>query len=296
MEDEPKSESDSNNGVYYFDIRWTLPPKPLTGYDYDGIAKSFRMFLSAITADRYIFQFECNNPLTGVNTHIQCSAHLKVKNRQSTVLNALITHTATKQPGPCYHVAVCSTNGRDALAKYTMKPNSRINGPYADHPIYMGQDLPNIHDLKPWQARIFEEAGKEDIEKRTINWVFDQGGNTGKTTICKYLQYHHQIPTINFATARHMMDVIAANRYKPMYCFDLTRTKPAEVKMDDLYSVLEQIKNGQLTKTMNKPEQWMQMPARVWVFSNYKPDLAKLSTDRFKIWEIAEGELTAITD
>lgn len=280
------------NGVFVFDIRWTLPPRPAGGYNYGDYVTQFKEWLTDIASDHYIFQFECRNPETGVNTHIQCYAHTTVKDRPNTVRRKLIEFVNTYQPEPCFHVAHCSTAGQAALKKYAMKHDTRVDGPYADHYIYDGQDLPNINQLHPWQSHIYSE-GKlpPSKENREINWVFDDAGNSGKTAICKLMAFRLDVPCITFATSRHMMDVISANRFKAMYTFDLTRTKPAEVKMDDLYSVLEQLKNGHLTKTMGGSQQWMQMPARVWVFSNYQPDLSKLSSDRFVVWKISAGQM-----
>lgn len=285
----PKKDS----GIYYFDIRYTLPPRPVSGYSYEDISHDFKEFLLKQEGDKFIFQFECNTPLTGVNTHIQCYLHCKVKQLASTLLNKLKAWDPHPgRPGAMYHVAPASDNGKAALSKYAMKANSRVAGPYADHYVYMGQDLVQSHELYEWQNILVQQAklppGKEN---RVINWLYDEKGCSGKSMIAKYLDYHHDVPTIQFASSRHMMDIISANRYKSMYVFDLTRTKAAEVKMDDLYSVVEQLKNGTLQKTMNKPEKWHQMPARVWVFSNYPPDQKKLSNDRWCIWTISANKL-----
>lgn len=275
------------NGVFYFDIRYTLP----TGTPdvaCSGHSDTFKDFLRKQGADKYIFQYERPNSTPGVNLHIQCYAHLKVKQRAQSLLSKL-KELYPGQPDPCYHCRPASTAGRVALSDYTSKPESRVAGPYADHYLYRGQDLPPYGALYLWQQALVTQARlPPTTDNRTIRWLVDEKGNSGKSTICKWLAYHADTPTIQFAAAWNMMEVISANRHKRMYVFDLTRTKPADVKMDDLYSILEQLKNGTMQKTKGKVESWLQMPASVWVMSNYKPDTTKLSKDRWDILTIAD--------
>lgn len=288
MEAEVKASKES--GLFHFDVRYTLPVYAVgTQPDYAVEVALFKEFLAAVDADKYMFQFE--RPTAG-NLHIQAFIHVDVRRRTSTVLNRLMeTYHERQQPAPMFHVAPCSASGKTALAKYVMKPETRVDGPYADHFIYMGQDLPPTAELYPYQLELVLEATKPPSkENRSINWLSDTQGNMGKSTICKYLRHYHQVPTIQFASAWNMMEVISANRHRPMYVFDLTRTKPVDVKMDDLYSIMEQLKTGNLQKTKGKVESWLQMPARVWVFSNYMPDTSKLTGDRWLIWNISEDK------
>ena len=74
-----------------------------------------------------------------------------------------------------------------------------------------------------------------------------------------------------------------------MFLFDVAKGATFE---DVNYDVLEKIKNGRIVADKyNTAELKFQTPNTVIVFSNNKPDIGKLSIDRWKIFKIKGEDL-----
>lgn len=174
----------------------------------------------------------------------------------------------------------CSTAGKDALADYCMKKDSRVAGPWADKPIYMGQDLPAV--LRSWQSDLREEI-KGAPDNRKIIWYTDLKGSTGKSTLSKYLYFHDKVLTMTFADAKDLLNLVYKMQGLPCYIFDLSRTKGAKTSMSDIYQALESIKNGYFINAKYETGVACYAIPHVVVFSNAAPDLSKLSFDRWDI-------------
>lgn len=179
----------------------------------------------------------------------------------------------------------CSTAGKQALQRYCMKSDTRVLGPWADHAIYMGQDL--ITNLRPWQVQLKEELLSPDAHARKIIWIYDKAGGLGKSSFAKYMGYHHDIPKLTFADARSLLYLVAKFANKPAYMFDLSRTKPASVSMSEIYQALEDVKNGHFVSSKYESEIVIMQTPNIVVFSNSLPDFKALSADKWDVREIS---------
>lgn len=96
------------------------------------------------------------------------------------------------------------------------------------------------------------------------------------------------VTSIPFGTATQMRTVVIKRGRKKLYFFDIPRTRGKQDFMEDVYSVIEQVKNGNVQSSMyGDPDMRLLMhPPMVWVFSNALPDLSSLSQDRWRLWQV----------
>lgn len=175
--------------------------------------------------------------------------------------------------------------GRETLKKYSMKTESRVLGPWSDRKIYQGEDLPT--SLWDWQQDVKDRCSTV-ADDRTINYIIDKKGKTGKSKFCKYMGYHHAALTLPWGRTGDILNLVTKLGGKEMYFFDLSRSKPQDWAKDDIAAAMEQIKNGYIVNLKYETGVFYMTPPHVWCFSNNTPNLSSMSADRWKIWEITD--------
>ena len=127
-------------------------------------------------------------------------------------------------------------------------------------------------------------------------WVIGKKGDEGKSWFQEFLEskfgWHRVICSMdinmrkgNICQVLRKRSLISTN----MFLFDVAKGATFE---DVNYDVLEKIKNGRIVADKyNTAELKFQTPNIVIVFSNDKPDIGKLSIDRWKIFKIKGEDL-----
>jgi len=232
-------------------------------------------------AKKFIYQYE-KCPTTGA-IHLQGYVNLK-KRSFGTGKKLASTLSALGMPGVT--CAAASNAGKEALQGYCMKEETRVAGPFADHPIYRGQDLNCMQKPRPWQQSVIDVIATPP-DDRTIHWICDLGGNVGKTKLLKYLCYKKLAKRVPLGNATQIKTNVFAQGAHRCYCVDLPRTTGNQESMKDLISALEEIKNGWVSSAMyGKYQELMMAPPHVFVISNEMPPLVMMSMDRWKIFSI----------
>lgn len=233
-----------------------------------------------LLCSKFVYQFERGEKKQKDHWQIFCRTKAKLRPAQfAKKLN--VAHILA----PC--VAICSTNGREALANYCMKKDTRLSGPWADKPIYLGGDLPTT--LRPWQQEL-SDLLDGPIDSRRLHWYYDPYGGAGKSTFAKYMYFHKKIITLTFGTADNLLNLVYKMQGLRTYMFDLSRTKGKKSSMSDIYQALESVKNGYFANTKYETGLACFERPHVIVFSNYPPDLKALSPGRWIIHNIGEIE------
>lgn len=139
--------------------------------------------------------------------------------------------------------------------------------------------------LYPYQIEIAELMNKEPDDRKII-WYFDPIGCKGKTTIAKHLciKYPKQVlylsgkaNDIKYGVA----NFVKTNKLK-MVVFDFTRSMEEYVS----YEALEAIKNGIFYNGKYESEMVVYDIPHVVVLANFRPDLTKLSADRWDLHDV----------
>lgn len=142
---------------------------------------------------------------------------------------------------------------------------------------YTGEDL--IKELRPWQQEIAELI-KTKPDNRKVYWYWEPEGNMGKSSLGKYLAFHN--PNVCLSTATKSADILTCvDPIYDTYIFDFPRCLGEFLP----FTAIEQLKNGFITdsKLKKKARTLMFDPPHVIIFSNYEPDLEKLSADRWVV-------------
>jgi len=268
--------SDPKSSVWIFSITW------FTDLASQSVAhKAFEQL-----AKRFVYQFE-KCPTTGA-IHLQGYVNLRKKSyytgkKLGATLSALGLKGVTCKPA--------SNAGKVALQSYCMKDETRVAGPFADHPIYLGQDLNCMSNPRPWQKSVMDIIEKEP-DDRTIHWICDLGGNVGKSKLLKYLCYKKKAKRVPLGNATQIKTNVFAQGAHRCYVVDLPRTTGNQESMKDLISALEEIKNGWVSSAMyGKYQELMMQPPHVFVISNEYPPVAMMSLDRWKLYSINTKQL-----
>lgn len=217
--------------------------------------------------------------------HYQGEVQLKVKKRKTWLLKrcgVVDKKWVTLSP---------SSKGGGAFA-YCLKKESRVAGPWGDKPIYMGQDLLKVP--RPWQQEIISAIAK-DPDSRTINWVWEADGNVGKSALAKYLAWNKMAIRIPPGNATQIKTYTIAVGSSRCYLVDFPRTDGKEERDTDMFSAVEDVKNGWIVSAMyGKVQELFMEPPHVWCFANRKPNRKLVSRDRWVEWTIEDGHLKKI--
>lgn len=150
------------------------------------------------------------------------------------------------------------------------------------------EDEYNEFMQKKYSAPIWRQFQKEILEiidtppdDRTIYWYWDEKGNSGKSFLCKYIEWKY--PTI-IANGKQ------SDIYNGIKCFlEEKKTYPKVILIDCprcnseyiSYTALEKIKDGLFYSGKYEGGIIRLLPCHVFVFANCEPDYSKFSQDRY---------------
>lgn len=134
---------------------------------------------------------------------------------------------------------------------------------------------------RPWQAALIDRLA-EPADDRTINWMYDPQGASGKTTLAKFLMTNHGASYLSGKAA----DMFHAYDMEPIIIIDIPRAD----NMDYLnYGAIEKLKDGVIfSGKYNSCSKLRTFAAHVVVFSNHEPDPAKWTADRVNLVRLSE--------
>lgn len=263
--------------VYVLSWRWTKTVD-MDDDDFRDVSPLKAMLTERAT--NWCFQLESTKREDGTdNLHYQ--GYMKVKERQRPKALASILNDEFRG----IDMQACSSAGRDALARYCMKADTRVAGPWADREVYMGDDLPT--KLLRWQESIRVTITRP-VHPRKIYWVHDPEGASGKSIFAKYMAFHHGVVKLTFGDPASLLYAVSSRAPARAYFFDLSRSKGQGSSMNDIYQAIEAIKDGHYTSTKYESKDVLMSRPHVFVFSNHLPELTALSQDRWKVIRIRE--------
>lgn len=171
---------------------------------------------------------------------------------------------------------------------YVSKDFTRIGGPWKYDDVYIPRQYRDIK-LWPWQQHVLDSADVWDT--RTINFIHDEPGNSGKSTLVGYgacRKLLRAVPVMD--SYKDLMRFVYDVPSSKMYIIDVPK---AMTRSDahGFWSAIESIKNGYCyDDRYHFKEKWFDSPT-VWVFGNFLPDKSLLSRDRWAMWEMTPSGL-----
>lgn len=213
------------------------------------------------------------------NYHIQGYGHKKKKTRASTQFKIL----SEKYPGYSIYCEPAKTLETQALKEYCMKPKSRVLGPVMDAELYCGEDLIKEKDFVTMQKTVYR-LYKSPPTARPAIWFYCPHGASGKSAIAKFMTYHHGVPLFTYAKAWDLLKIASEMPNRKMYMLNLSKSKPSDVGMNELYSAIESIKDGHFMSTKGTNVKTVIMkPCHFVVFANQLPNMEAMAQKRFRV-------------
>lgn len=143
---------------------------------------------------------------------------------------------------------------------------------------------------RPFQLLILKEL--ENIaDKRKIKWVFDEEGNSGKSFLARYLMLKEDV---YYITGGKQQDILYGYENQSVIIYDLARTYADN--LEHIYTTIENFKNGMYLSTKYESKQRYFKVPHIIVMANFKPDLSKLSNDRWDILELEKDNKNIVNN
>lgn len=283
--------------LYRFAVTMTLPAerqdRECALADAPAIAKGLKTLCKN-------FIFQCERGGQRHKFHYQCYLRLDERYYEGQLSTALYELFPQFAPGTI-DVGAASAAGTAALKSYCMKQDATfIAGPWSDkggpaetvkahapEEKYEGKDLPRDDQLFPWQRALIQFLQGEPDHRRII-WLVDKEGLAGKTALLKllYLKFD-AVPLAPASTVSSWARVLSKAKKKRVIVFNIPRTLSSKMDMDEMYSFLEQCKDGFIMSEKYDSETLCFDRPHVVVFANMFPDKKKLSADRLNVQDLS---------
>lgn len=254
--------------------------------------------MKTINVKAYVFQMEQGEDgvaaggLEGL--HAQVAIHL----------SSPCTMEMAKQKVTCEGFKVPHLEGHvtwKRIIKYCSKNESRVCGPFYEgvaQALLTPPDKSTFDPLKgkelyPWQQKVTTIVESEP-DPRTIYWIWEAVGNTGKSAFTKSLLCGHLRVLLTGGAGKDAKFQVASyctnvdSRGPEVVLFDLPRSSDGKYIS---WEALESIKNGCFYSSKYESCQVVMGIPHVIVFANQQPDESKLSADRWEIHEIRDNDL-----
>lgn len=268
----------------------TVPRSRAWGFTWNNYPLDFeaklRAALAAAGAAKWVFQAEVGAEGTPHIQGVLCFSAQKTATAWQPAFNTAIGGIAI------HYDTVRNFKSR---AKYCCKEDTAVGGSFSNCPEYVRSVPDDDFDLSiatPWQKEVIELA-EAPPQARVVYWYWGDTGNAGKSFLARHLciKYRSSPRTIMLCagSAKDAMYAIASAKEKHgrqprMVLWDLPRAH----KCPD-FSGVEMIKNGCFFSSKYESDTViLDHYPHIVVFSNYSPEEAKLTSDRWKITCIDE--------
>jgi len=180
------------------------------------------------------------------------------------------------------------------LAFYVMKDDTRYFGPWHDPSYkprkritYEGRDLKCMENPRPFQKFIMDKISEEPND-RDMYWWYNRSGCAGKSKLMKYLRFtRDDFARVPMGSAIQIKTSCIEKGPHTTYMVDLPRVRGSDERQQELFSALEEVKNGWIESPMyGKAQELIMEPPHIHIFSNDLPNLAFASMDRWIVYMI----------
>jgi len=238
---------------------------------------------------RYAYQLERGEEKG--NLHWQLAINLRTRARV-TEITKLTKDTIMHGT----HWTASSGDG-DAAARYAMKAETRVAGPFGTEIAAQPKELIGLK-LRTWQEQIAEDMQRPctPTQRRQINVLIDPLGGLGKSLLVKYLRWNKlavAIPPV--PKGEDLMGMVMCQPISNGYVIDIPRAEE-DKKLSGMWTAVECIKGGYAYDKRFKFRSATFTNPKVWVMCNWCPNKAHLSTDRWKWWLVYNDILVDYTD
>lgn len=260
--------------------------------------RKLKKFLDQFT-EYSVFQLEKGEK--AAKLHYQIALHLKGPRMNRKKLLDLFEKYLYNVKGLSLRIA----HNKEAILEYCSKEETRVGETsYAGSKNKFYEEISSMK-LKPWQQELNDflkcTLHVKEFRDRKIIWVQDSQGGTGKSAFAKWLVFGqkemkaHKLPVDRVDRLNAAVSKIVPKESVDIFVINLTRSQGKEQSYADLFSAIEEIKDGHIATVMygNYVEVGFK-PPHIVVFSNL--ELAEfrkyLSEDRWLETSITKNSQT----
>lgn len=236
----------------------------------------------------------------GASRHYQCCFQTDIRQRKSTILNNIAKSKLNKDNTNTFIAmfTISPMQGSwEQAVSYCSKDDTRIGETYSSETKYSRKDIQSLDELEtrfPWQQQIITELLDKtedyfkDPDDRTIIWITDKQGCSGKSKLVKWFASNfNDVCKISFGSSSQIRSALISIGSKKCYFVDIPRTLGNDEDIDAVISALEDLKNGYLVSVFyGRYNSLIFDPPHVVVFSNMDCPKTKMSRDRWKEYSI----------
>lgn len=258
--------------------------------------KKLQDFLNNITSN-YTFQTEMGTIKSKV--HYQGVLNLYGPRLSKKLLLKLFEEQFSNVSG----LSLNPVHDKIAIQNYVTKSEGRLDGPFYGGKNEMYDPEMAQCTLRPWQQDLFDLItgdSANDLKERKVIFIQDCEGNTGKSWFQKWLRVGQKkiearsLPVSSVDRLISAINIITKGNQIDLLNIDLTKTKGEDQSYQDLFSAVEQIKNGYVIDVMyGKYNEAIFKPPIVIIYTN--EDIMKflhyLSRDRWLVFQINKSKL-----
>lgn len=230
---------------------------------------------------KYVFQLEKGRE----SNRLHYQGHIKLNTKLR--INGITGRCRSILPNA--HFTPDSTRGSTAAEFYCIKKDDTyIEGPWYDDSYempYDGGDLIKPNTFHPWQTEL-SGIVHGPIHPDKIMWIYQPEGGCGKSSYCKFMCFHFKYPQLIVCKPSDLTNLVYTAKTSTVYFIDIQRTLGLEQTMDSLYSSIECLKNGYIVNTKYITGFKLFSKPHVIIFSNIRPNTAKLSTYKWDLYKI----------
>lgn len=143
---------------------------------------------------------------------------------------------------------------------------------------------------REWQQKVVNKVTEECKEKREINWIYDEKGNTGKSMLTRYLALAENALIVD-GKKSDIFHQIAKRCEEGLKIGTIIIDIPRASANNVSYAAIEAIKNGFISSGKYEGGQYSFTTPHVYIFANEAPEMHKMSNDRWNIINLDEDEL-----
>lgn len=228
--------------------------------------------------------------------HYQCRLLMDPKQYGATMLTILSARKPYEAKDIDLKPESNPSVAQGGLAFYVLKDETREAGPWYDpsykkpkpKKVYEGKDLACMDKPFKWQQWCINRFDQPCDEDRYIIWIYNQLGCAGKSKLMKWMMFKgYDMARVPMGSATQIKTSIVGKGPKEIYMVDLPRVRGADERINEVFSALEEVKNGWVESCMyGKSEDCLMEPPHVIVFSNEVPNMAIASPDRWKVYTL----------
>lgn len=184
------------------------------------------------------------------------------------------------------------------LSFYVMKDDTRVEGPWHDPTyrpkkvvVYEGKDLACMKTPREFQSYVMRQCRAQPND-RDMYWWWNQSGCGGKSKLMKFMRMSlgdekWDMARVPMGSATQIKTAVIEKGPHRIYMVDLPRVRGSDERQQELFSALEEIKNGWVESPMyGKAAELLMEPPHIHIFSNELPNLLFASMDRWRIFTI----------